>query len=460
MKKVFLWLLVISMVALFSLAGCKAEEAEVVEAEEVEVAEGEELVETEIPEEYQCGINWRQFEGQEIDLLIFTHPWQEAIMPYIPEFESLTGIKVNWSKLPHEEIMTRINADFTAGTFAYDVFMGVFFDAPLFTLNEWTASLEEFLNDPKLTDSEWYNFNDFFDSALQLTSWGKYRDRIPITTEASIFIYRKDIFEELNLQVPTTFDELLVVVKTISDSDLNIYGTTVRGGPAIWYPFYGMVRSFGGDYWTENDEVKINSPGSVAALEALIELAKYSPPGVTDYGWDQINTAILSGTAATFIDSSVIYSRLEDPETSTVVGKIGAAPYPEGPAGRQSLGHYWSICISNLSEKKPQSWLFIEWATSEPMQRKLAIERKLLPPRDSIWDDPDFISAYPSDYIEAMDATLPTSVNMNSSPQSGAVIYELFDVLTRKAQEAILGQKDAQKAMDECATEWEKILKP
>ena len=47
------------------------------------------------PAEYKNGINWRAYQGQTINVLFSAHPWQEAITPFIPEFEALTGIKVN-----------------------------------------------------------------------------------------------------------------------------------------------------------------------------------------------------------------------------------------------------------------------------------------------------------------------------------------------------------------------------
>ena len=102
---------VISVFTVFTLFGCKAEETaeqevaeETAEQEVAEEVAEQEVVEETVPEEYQCNIDWRQFEGQEINLLLSAHPWQEAIMPLIPEFEELTGMKVNCTKLPHAEI--------------------------------------------------------------------------------------------------------------------------------------------------------------------------------------------------------------------------------------------------------------------------------------------------------------------------------------------------------------------
>ena len=409
-----------------------------------------------VPAEYQCGIDWRAYAGQELNVLFSRHPWQESIVPMIPEFEALTGIKVNLNVIPHDELIVKVPAAFSSGTFAWDVFMARYYDAPKYTMEKWTASIEGFLNDPKHTDRSWYRFDDYFPAAQAITTWGRYQDRLPITAEASILIYRKDIYEEMGIKVPTTFDELKAAVAKISASG-KLHGITARGGPANWMPFYGMIRSHGGEWFTKDDVVKVNTPESVSAVRTLVELAKSAPPGIAQFGWDQINTAMMSGVAATFIDASVIYPRLMDPARSTVVGKIGAAPYPAGPGGRVSNAHFWSIAMAESSQKKPLAWMFMMWATSPPTQKQIAI-KGILPPRASIWQDPDFTKAYAPDFIDAMNVTMKTAVSLPTGPKAGPVLMGLLDTLTRKLQEAILGEKDAQRAMDELAVEWNRII--
>ena len=38
--------------------------------------------------------NWQRFKGKELFLLLYKHPWVDEMVKHIPEFESLTGIKV------------------------------------------------------------------------------------------------------------------------------------------------------------------------------------------------------------------------------------------------------------------------------------------------------------------------------------------------------------------------------
>jgi ABC-type glycerol-3-phosphate transport system substrate-binding protein len=113
--------------------------------------------------------------------------------------------------------------------------------------------------------------------------------------------------------------------------------------------------------------------------------------------------------------------------------------------------------MANSSAKKPAAWYFLQWATSQPMQKKVAI-KGVLPPRAAIWKDPDFTKAYQPDFIEAMNVTMKDAVCLPSGTKAGFMIMGLLDLQTRKVQEAILGQKDAKTAMDELAGEWSKLI--
>lgn len=44
----------------------------------------------------QAKINWRQAAGQSLTVGLNKHPFTESLLPLIPEFERLTGIKVEY----------------------------------------------------------------------------------------------------------------------------------------------------------------------------------------------------------------------------------------------------------------------------------------------------------------------------------------------------------------------------
>ncbi len=407
-----------------------------------------------VPAAAQAGIDWQQFKGRTVSVLFCNHPWQEGIEPLIPEFEKLTGMKVKLVKLPEAEYLTKVPADFTAGTFAFDVFMSQYYDSPKYQQEKWTADIAPLMQNPKLTDAAWYDWKDFFPAAQDIaTVGGRYSDRIAITSEAQVLIYREDIYQELGLSVPGTFDELLAAAKTISEKKPGVAGITLRGGAAIWWPMFGVLKSFGGGYFDADWNPIIATPQSQEGARMYAELCKYTPKGITSYDWDEINTAMLAGKAAMFMDSSVIYSRLADAAQSTVVGKVKMAPFPAGPAGRVAHSHYWSVSLAESSKQKAEGWLFLQWATSKEVMYRLGLTG-VLAPRASVWEQPDFVKQFAPDFAASVKETLKTAV---ISP-AHARFFEAMDIVRAEMQKAILEEESLDKALATTQEEWRKIM--
>ncbi|SMY09773.1 ABC transporter substrate-binding protein [Flavimaricola marinus] len=395
--------------------------------------------------------DWRAHDGTDINVMMSRHPWQEAIEPFIPEFEELTGITVNLTKLPEQQFMTRVAADLTSGTFSQDVFMTQYYDAPTFQAEGWTADLQPYLD---AAEAAGYDWEDFFPAARDVSSiGGSYVDRIAITSEAQVLVYRTDILDDLGIEVPSTFDELAAAAERISE-ETDFAGFTLRGGASNWWPFYGYVRSFGGDYVTVPDlEPVIDTPDASAALAMYDRLAATAPRGVTSYDWDEINTAMLSGQAAMFLDSSVIFARLQNPELSNVVGKVGIAPMVAGPAGPVGHSHFWSISLSATAPQPEAGWYFIQWATSPEMQGRIALEG-VLGARASSWEVDGLDAVFPAEFIDAVKTSLDTAV---ISP-ANLKFFELMDPLRVQIQEAIMDNVEPASALEGVQEEWARIL--
>lgn len=184
-----------------------------------------------------------------------------------------------------------------------------------------------------------------------------------------------------------------------------------------------------------------------------VALCQQAPKGVTSYDWDEINTAMLAGKAAQFLDSSVIYSRLADPKQSTVVGKIKMDPFPAGPAGRVGHSHYWSISIAESSKAKPQAWIFLEWVTSKEIMYRAGLTG-VLAPRASVWNQPTFTKQFPQDFADSYKESLKTAV---ISPAFSR-FFEAMDIVRAETQKAILGNEQLDQALDYTQKQWERIM--
>jgi ABC-type glycerol-3-phosphate transport system substrate-binding protein len=409
---------------------------------------------SQVPDPEEANINWRQFEGETIMLILNRHPWQESIEPLIPEFESLTGISVEVHAYPEATgYYTKLRTGLAAGSLKEDVLMTSPYDGPNYIDKGWIADLQPYYDNSQLTDKEWFDWEGFYESAKEGCTRG-YFNQIPIIGDCQVLIYRKDIFEQLGIEVPETLKEVENVAKTIRE-ETPYYGATMRGGQYLFWPLGGYIWSFGGTFFDEEFNPTLDSPETIAAVQLYVDTLKYSPPGSVNYDWDEINTALLSGAAAMFLDSSVMWPRVLNPELSVVAGKVGVAPFPSGPVKRAGNTDFWSIGISNFSEKKEAAWLFLQWATCEATQMELA-KKGIYPPRGSLAESSFLVEALGEDYVNAVSTSLENAGAFKVSTG----FWEWMNVVTTAVQKAVLGTpveealNTGQQELERLVAEW------
>ena len=195
---------------------------------------------------------------------------------------------------------------------------------------------------------------------------------IVINAEASLLSYRKDLFEQFDVKVPETMEELEAAAKFFHGKEVDgkkMVGITLRGkGAAATSQWVDFLYSFGGS-WTDADgNANIASPESIAAFTFYGDILKnYGPQGPTMFHWSESTSLLMEGSAAMLFDANVFKAMYENPEESKVAGKVGYATIPAGPAGKVPHVSNWSLSISKNStpERQKAAWLFIQWATNK-----------------------------------------------------------------------------------------------
>jgi len=342
-----------------------------------------------------ASVNWRQFEGTEIRLLMNKHPFTTFIEPKIPEFEELTGIKVNMEVFPEDQFRDKRLIELNAGA-DVDGFMIMPGQAKLhYWKAGWLAPLEGYIEDPQLTEEDW-NVDDFFAGPMGGASIEGHQIGVVINAEASLLAYRRDLFEEYGVKVPETMEELEEAAKFFHGKEIDgkkMVGIAMRGmKAAATSQFVDFLYSFGGSWTDEEGNANINSPESIAAFEFYGKLLReYGPQGPTMYHWAEATSTFMDGTAAMIFDANVFSSMYEDPAESKVAGKVGYTTIPAGPAGKHPHVSNWSLAVSGAApeEKQMATWLFVQWATNK--ENALGSLLTGVPAgRESAWTDPKF----------------------------------------------------------------------
>src|SRR5690606_25065240 len=161
--------------------------------------------------------------AQSVAIDVLAQPREEwALMErYIPEFEREYGAKVNITYLAENERRSRSRLDAASGAGQFDVYYIDDANVAEFGANGWLVPLHDYY------PAE-FDVDGFSPALVGLLSYEGVAYGAPFMTEGDLMFYRKDLLEERGLDVPTTLDEYLEVVKALHDPPRQ-YGTATRG---------------------------------------------------------------------------------------------------------------------------------------------------------------------------------------------------------------------------------------
>jgi multiple sugar transport system substrate-binding protein len=338
------------------------------------------------------GFDWRKYAGQTIRVLVPKQPGTDFIEPLLPEFEKLSGVKVNWEKLGEDQQRQKLQVELTSGMADLDVFGShTGQQGKAFMQAGWYEVLDPWVTDPQRTAPD-YDFADWDRNVLgQLASVDGKLVGILIFAIAFSLYYRKDLFQAAGLGVPKTMEEMEEAAKKLTDKRNTQFGMLLRGQPApavgVWPAF---LHNFGGTWLTPEGRPSMNAPQCVESIQYYGRLAReYGPPGVLNLNWPQLQDLFLQGKGAMFVDTSVLVGNFEDPKMSRVVGRVGYAPLPAGKGGQIPGLNGWMWAVYAKSKKKEVAWSFIQWATGKEMSARLQ-RYGIQQGRRSAWQDPEF----------------------------------------------------------------------
>ncbi len=403
------------------------------------------------------GFNWKRFSGTTIVVCFPNHQHYNAAVPLIPEFEKLTGIKVELDQLQYIKMHDKelLEMSKPQGQGDYDL---------ITIINAWKAELansklvqplDPMLNDPNLVPPD-YDFADLIPKYVEgagavggakiyLGGPGSKLYALPFGTETSMLIYRKDIFDKYNLKVPTTYGELVQTAKFITEKEKGngIYGFTMRGqaGHQAAHAFLLHENPMGGKWFNDKWEPEFTSPENIATLKFMKEMQQYGPPGMSGFDQDGEFQSFLQGSAAMYLDASVFAPLARDPSKSKVYDKLGYAMHPKGKVISTEMGGF-AIGIPTNAKNPKAAFLFMMWLTSKDVAKQIMLNGGA-PFRKSTLEDPELQAKYPEYKILAK--TIPY-INADWRPIIPQ-FNEIENILGIAVNQVLTGAKTPEEAM-------------
>jgi multiple sugar transport system substrate-binding protein len=395
--------------------------------------------------------------GKQLTLAVVSGVEGEALKAAARDYEAQTGTHINIAEFPYANLFEKELIDLKARTGAYDVIM---LDDPWFPrfVNDQLLGSIAPPGQPISLDSE----SDFIETSMALCRH-PYKNgalyAFPYVGNSQLFFYRKDLFEKHSLKPPATWNDVLAAAKTIHEKETTganggkIHGYVMRAaqGNAAVADFMPIFWAFGGEMFDASGKPTVNSPEGIAALEFMLELGKYSPPGYVSFNAAEVGAHLLQGTAAMSINWPAWLSSFSDPSKSKVIGKMEFVNVPSAQKpGQAEIGN-WLLAIPRDSQNAEAALVFILWATSAE-QMKLSAQRGNPPTRKSLFSDPELLAKYPT--YPAQLRSLESSRPRPRTPYWNE-IENAFGIFLSKANSGELSPTDA---MNQANAEIEKIL--
>lgn len=300
-------------------------------------------------------------------------PTSGIVQDLAKEFEAETGIKIDFQISPDAQWRDLIKVKLDSGE-APDIMC---VDTPI----GLQSSLHMDQYCVELTDQDWVGRMD--DSAISAVSVADKTYGITFPgAKMYFYLYNKDIFHQLGLEIPTNYEEFKTVCQTIQDAGITpIYEATTNG----WHQVLPLFET--GGLWLQQDAdmyEKLNAneidldgiPALLAIITQLDECAKagYFGDDYLSNAWENAREAMATERCAMTIGELGFRGQIEaDYPEFDADQKLGAFVMPWGD--NQVIGvnpasnAYFINKESKYAEEAKQFFEFL--ARPENLQKRL-----------------------------------------------------------------------------------------
>ncbi|MGX6606974.1 ABC transporter substrate-binding protein [Micromonosporaceae bacterium Da 78-11] len=377
-------------------------------------------------------------------------------------FTEQTGIGVNFTVLPENDVRDKIGQEFSSQAGQYDVASLSNFEIPIYAKSKWIAPLDDYVQADTAFDQA-----DILPPMTQSLSAddGKLYGE-PFYGESSFLMFRKDVLDAAGIRMPAnpTWPQVAEIAAQVDGKQPGMSGICLRGQPGwgqIFAPLTTVVNTFGGTWFEKDWTPKVNAPEFKQATQFYVDLVReHGETGAPQAGFTECLNNLIQGNVAMWYDATSAAGSLEAAD-SPVKGKIGYVAAPVVKTKSSGWLYAWSWSIQQASTKKDNAWKFISWASSRQYEELVGAQVgwSSVPAgkRASTYQNPDYLkeaSAFAAPTEAAISSADPRNPGAQPRPAIGIQfidIPEFTDLGTQASQyvsSAIAGQMSVDEALD------------
>jgi ABC-type glycerol-3-phosphate transport system substrate-binding protein len=367
------------------------------------------------------------------------------------EFEAKTGIKVNLVEVEWDAMVNKQAVALKAKEPTYDIV-----DCGSFMLPEYVpGGLYADISD-MYTAAERAKI---MDGMLDAVTLGGKLYAAPLMASWTIMFYNSEMFKKAGLdpnKPPKTWDELVAYGKKLQSPTTYAMADSLGPGEYVTTAFFRWAKSAGAKisefrgnkvYWL------LDSPECVKALRFLQQMLKDGTmdPGSPTYYQQQIADLFGKGQSSMLVNWDMMQLAFKNPEQTPYAGKIFPAVMPGAKAGLSGSieGHEY-LAVPSPSQHKAAAKQFIKYLQSPEVQKKRALDDGQTPVLKALFKDPDVKK------VINLDVVFQSAANCYYRP-AVPEYTQCSDVISTEVQNALVNNKDVQKALKDATDKCNKL---
>ena len=398
-----------------------------------------------------------------INVLMVGNPQMVDIQKLTADsFTKDTGIKVNYTVLPENELRDKVTQDVATGAGQYDVATVGAYEVPIWAKNGWLHELDSYAD----ADSSFDKADLLRPMVLSLSGEGGKLYGLPFYGESSFLMYRKDVLAAKGLTMPErpTWHQVADIAAKVDGAQPGMKGICLRGLPGwgeLGAPLTTMVNTFGGTWFTKDWQAQVNGPEFTAATKFYVDLVRaHGEAGASQAGFTECLNAMGQNKVAMWYDATSAAGSLEDPKVSKVAGKVGYVFAPVEKTKSSGWLWTWSWVMPKTTKKADDASKFMLWASSKGYEQlageKLGWSRVPAGKRASTYALPEYKQAaatFGPMTLRAIEEADPINPGVQPRPTVGVQfvgIPEFQDLGTKVTQDiaaAIAGRGSVDQAL-------------
>ncbi|GHI96394.1 MULTISPECIES: ABC transporter substrate-binding protein [Streptomyces] len=400
--------------------------------------------------------------GNAINVLMVNNPQMVELQKLTADhFTKETGIKVNFTVLPENDVRDKISQDFANQAGQYDAATLSNYEIPIYARNDWLHEMDSYVAKDAAYDEQ-----DILGPMRESLTGddGKLYGQ-PFYGESSFLMYRKDLFAKAGLKMPEhpTWTQVAEFAEKLDGSESGMKGICLRGLPGwgeLMAPLTTVVNTFGGTWFDTDWQARLDSPEFEKATKFYVDLVReHGESGAAQSGFAECLNNMTQGKVAMWYDATSAAGSL-DAAKSPVKGKVGYAPAPVEKTDSAGWLYTWAWGIQKASRNSDKAWKFVSWASSKEYEQLVGDEfgwsNVPAGKRASTYENPDYVkeaAAFQEMTRKAIEGAKPKDPGVQPRPAPGIQfvgIPEFTDLGTKVSQEisaAIAGRQSVDEAL-------------